>query len=212
MIPPHVLALYCASAALLVISPGPDFLYVVTRGIAQGRRAGLLSAVGISVGLMCHTTFAALGLSAVLQSSEQAFAAIKYAGAAYLLYLGMRTLVSRSAPLPLTADPTAPRVSAFAIFRQGVITNVLNPKAILTFMAFIPQFISTSSTNASAQIVLLGAILALLAIGWFSGVGYFAGAVGGFLSRRTWYRHATRWVMGSMFVALGIRLAFQHRD
>lgn len=208
MISLTTLFLYTIGAAVIIIAPGPDFLYVTARGVAQGRRAGILSAIGISIGLLIHTLLAALGLSAVLNASRGTFDLLKYIGAAYLLYLGFKALTARKgfihSETPSTCDSTA-------VFRQGVLTNVLNPKAMITFMAFIPQFICPEEGNSTIQIFLLGGIIALLAILWFGLVGYFAGSLGGWLMKRQSAQRALRWITGGMLMGLGIKLALSKR-
>lgn len=205
MLSSSTLLLYLASAALIIISPGPDFLYVTTRGIAQGRKAGVLSATGISIGLIFHTMLAAFGLSAILNTSDIAFMTVKYLGAAYLIYLGIKALVYGE-NISLIDD--GKKFNGLSIVRQGIFTNVFNPKAIITFMAFIPQFIDPSHHNAAIQIILLGGILSFLAIVWFGIVGFFAGIIGNWLSTRALYQNLIRWFTGSVLIALGLRLAF----
>lgn len=207
----HFFLLYVVAAALIIVSPGPDFLYVMTRGMAQGRRAGVLSAAGISMGLLFHTSFAALGLSAILRSSEQAFSVVKYAGAAYLVYLGIQSIISRRGTLTVELGERR-TADGLLIFKQGVMTNILNPKAIITFMAIIPQFVRPERGEATVQIVLLGCTLSLLAVVWFSFVGYFSGVVGSFLSARPWFRQAMQRLMGTVLIGLGVRLALQRRS
>jgi threonine/homoserine/homoserine lactone efflux protein len=165
------LGVFYAGAALLIIAPGPDFVYVMTQGIARGRWSGVLSAVGISLGLLVHTTLAALGVTALILTSELLFEAVKYIGAAYLVFLGVKSF--RSSGVLVTATlASLPDRGAARIVRQGMFTNLFNPKAMLTFLAFIPQFITSSS-----QVVFLGVSMALLGIAWFSLVGYFSGVV-----------------------------------
>jgi len=199
------LLLYTFGSVIIIISPGPDFLYVTTRGIAQGRKAGILSAAGISLGLTIHTALAAFGLSAILNTSDIAFQTVKYLGAAYLVYLGIRTMVYGE---NLTLSNDNKKLDEFAIVRQGIFTNVSNPKAIITFMAYIPQFVNPIDRNATMQIVLLGGILAFLAIVWFGIVGFFAGVIGQWLSQKPLYQKLIRWVTASVLVGLGLRLAF----
>lgn len=203
------LLMFTIGAVMIIISPGPDFLYVTTRGISQGRAAGILSAAGISIGLIIHTGLAAFGLSAILSTSGVAFQTVKYMGAAYLVYLGVKALVDHD---HLTAARDNRQLDHASIVRQGIFTNVFNPKAIITFMAFIPQFINPVNKGAAIQIVLLGGILAFLAIVWFGIVGYFAGAIGAWLSANTFYQKLIRWVTGSVLIALGLRLAFLRRE
>lgn len=203
------LMLYTFGAAILIISPGPDFLYVTTRGIAQGRKAGILSAAGISIGLLVHTVLAALGLSALLQTSGFLFQAVKFTGAAYLIYLGIKAFLSKESIIQ--QDVNSIKLDGITIFRQGVLTNVFNPKAIITFMAFIPQFINPVDGNASFQIIILGAVIAFLAIVWFGIVGYFAGTLGGWLSTKSSVKNTLRWITSSILIGLGLRLAFSKK-
>jgi len=209
MINSSTLLFYLASATLIIMSPGPDFLYVTTRGIAQGRKAGVLSATGISIGLIFHTMLAALGLSAILNTSDIAFMTVKYLGAAYLIYLGIKALVYGE-NISLLDD--GKKFDCISIVRQGIFTNVFNPKAIITFMAFIPQFIDPAHHNAAIQIIMLGGILSFIAIVWFGMVGFFAGIIGKWLSRRILYQKLIRWFTGSVLIALGLRLAFIKKD
>jgi threonine/homoserine/homoserine lactone efflux protein len=172
------IALYTIGALLIIVSPGPDFVYVLTRGIAHGRVEGILSACGIALGLLLHTLFAAIGLTAILIASDLVFKVVRYLGAVYLVYLGLKMLYHRT--IVVTSQPLV-ATSSLSIVRQGMLTNLLNPKALLTFMAFIPQFVSRGDAQ---EVILLGVIIALLAIAWFSFVGYFAGAI------RTWMIHS----------------------
>lgn len=202
------LLIYSIGAIVIVVSPGPDFLYVTTRGISQGRFAGILSAAGISIGLIIHTTLAALGLSAILNTSEIAFQTIKYIGAAYLVYLGVKAFVYRENISLINDDK---QLNKQSIIRQGIFTNVFNPKAIVTFMAFIPQFVNPIEKNAAFQIIILGGILSFLAIIWFGIVGFFAGAIGNWLSKKILYQKLIRWFTSSVLIGLGLRLAFLKR-
>lgn len=205
MLSSGTLLLYTMGALVIIISPGPDFIYVTTRGIAQGRLAGLLSAAGISLGLMVHTALAALGLSALLQTSGIAFQTVKLIGAAYLLYLGIKVLLNKEGLLQ--PGQSEVKLNKLAIVRQGIATNVFNPKAILTFMAFIPQFINPADKLAAIQVSLLGGIIAFLAIVWFGLVGYFAGTLGRWLCRQALLQKIIQWCTGCILVGLGLRLA-----
>lgn len=204
--------IYLIAAALIIIAPGPDFIYVMTRGMAQGRRAGVLSAAGISMGLLFHTSFAALGLTAILRSSEEAFAVVKYLGAGYLVYIGIQSLLSKRGALAIESRIASSNVDGFVVFKQGVLTNILNPKAIITFMAIIPQFVRPDHGSATLQIAGLGCTLALIAVLWFSVVGYFSGVIGSFVSTRSWFRQAMQGLLGAVLIGLGVRLAFQRRS
>lgn len=198
--------LFCAAVLLLNATPGPDTAYIVGRSVAQGRAAGLMSALGISVGCCVHALASALGLTAILAASATAFLVIKLAGGLYLVYLGIRMLLAKPAQSSETAAGDVR--SLHKIFLQAVITNVLNPKVILFFLAFIPQFVSSNSQQKTAAFLVLGVVFAAISMCWNSGTAFLAGT----LARRAGQRPAIRlWlerIVGAAFVALGIRLAF----
>jgi threonine/homoserine/homoserine lactone efflux protein len=150
----HSLALFVAAGLALNITPGPDMLYVAARGASEGRPAGIASALGIGAGTLVHIALVAAGLAAVLAAVPVAYLAIRLGGAAYLIYLGVRGLMARSSA---TAAPLEP-ASLGVIFRQGVITNVLNPKVALFFLAFLPQFVDPTRGNPALQVIALGLI------------------------------------------------------
>jgi threonine/homoserine/homoserine lactone efflux protein len=153
----HRFLLFLVAAMLLAVTPGPGILYVLARSLAGGRREGILSSLGTFVGGLFHVFAAALGVSAVLAASAVAFHTVKYAGAAYLMYLGIRMIRTRNAEL--TVATSAPTRNAF---RQGILTEALNPKTALFFLSFIPQFISAPAGHIFAQFVMLGAISVIL--------------------------------------------------
>ncbi len=204
----HDLALFIASGLLLNISPGPDSLLVVTRSAAQGWRAGSAAAFGIGAGIFVHIFAAALGLSAVLAASATAFTAVKYAGAAYLLYLGIGLLVgkpNRPAAARSMRSPTAH--SYRKIFVQGFLTNVLNPKVALFFLAFVPQFILPESTNKALAFIVLGCIFNFNGMLWCN---LLAVATGFTRSRIRAGNALSRWIgrlVGALFVSFGVKLA-----
>ncbi|MFI5240011.1 MAG: LysE family translocator [Gemmatimonadales bacterium] len=155
MIPPlHSLLLFMAAGLALNITPGPDMLYVAARSTSEGRAAGIVSSLGIATGTLFHITAVALGLSALLAAVPIAYTTVRIAGASYLVYLGVRALASRSANGPRSIE----RAPLGAIFRQGMLTNMLNPKVALFFLAFLPQFVDPSRGSAAMQIVILGLI------------------------------------------------------
>jgi threonine/homoserine/homoserine lactone efflux protein len=152
------LALFFAASWMLIITPGPDMIYVITRGISQGRKAGMISAVGVTLGILVHTVFAAFGLAIILRTSALAFLAVKFAGAGYLIFLGVKTLIDKS-DFKLSRD--TPKDGFRKIFVQGILSNVLNPKIALFFLAFLPQFVNPGHGSASIQMVYLGLTFAL---------------------------------------------------
>lgn len=211
MIDLTTLLLYSTGAIVIIMSPGPDFLFVITKGIAQGRKAGIYSAIGISVGLVVHTFLAAMGLSALVQTSGIAFQTVKFIGAGYLIYLGIKILINRNNSIQYN-NPSNDNFKKGELFRQGVITNVFNPKAVLTFMAFIPQFISSTDGGATYEIIFFGSVISFLAIVWFGIVGYFAGSVGQWLSSQLFVQKLINVVSGFVLVGLGLRLAFTKKN
>ncbi len=193
-------AVFVPAALLLLAVPGPAVLYVVATSAERGRRAGLVSVTGIHVGSLVHVAAAACGLSALLVSSAIAFSAVKYAGAAYLILLGIRRWLERDEPVEL--EVRSPR-GRRRIFVQGVVVNVLNPKTALFFLAFLPQFVDASK-GAWYQIAILGltfVVLGLVSDGLYALLG---GTLGGFLRRR---RRAVRYASGGIYTGLGAAAA-----
>ena len=189
-----------ASLALAVV-PGPAVLYIVAQSVDQGRGAGLVSALGISVGGLVHVAAATIGLSSLLASSATAFTIVKYAGAVYLIVLGVRRLLTREEMPDEVARPPRARQR---LFRDGVIVNVLNPKTALFFLAFLPQFVDPDAAAPALQIFALGMIFVAIALCSDSIWALAAGTLGGWLRRSRWYLGVKRWVTGTVFVALGL--------
>jgi threonine/homoserine/homoserine lactone efflux protein len=202
----HTLLVFVPVALGLLVVPGPAVLYIVTRSIDQGRTAGLVSVMGIHVGSLVHVAAAAFGLSAILVSSALAFGVVKYAGAAYLIVLGVRKLLSKGDDDP-RVDEVAPRRSHRRIFTQGVIVNVLNPKTALFFLALLPQFVDVDRGSVWLQMVVLG--LAFIALGIVSDGTYalVAARAGGWLRSSERFRTAQRYVSGGIYVSLGAAAA-----
>ena len=199
------LAFFIVSGLLLAITPGQDTLYIVGRSVSQGRRAGLLSVLGIVTGCAVHAVAAAFGLSAILSTSAHAFIAVKMAGAAYLCYRGVRMLLEREDDGQPSAEFA--RESGWAIFRAGLLTNVLNPKVALFFLAFLPQFVSPAAGSRIVALLFLGAVFIVTGTLWCLILVWSAAAI----SRRLRTRHASGlWLKratGALFVGLGLRLA-----
>ena len=205
----HDYGLFVAACVLLNVAPGQDTLYILGRSIGQGRRIGVASALGVSAGTVVHTLAAALGLSALLATSATAFLAIKVAGAAYLVYLGARTLVESRGPLaPLRAQD---RVDAGAAFRQGLLTNVLNPKVALFFLAFLPQFIAADGDAHVPAFLALGLTFVATGTVWVLVLALAGAHAAGFITRHPGAQRGLLRVMGGLFVYLGVRLAASER-
>lgn len=198
--------LFFAAVLLLNATPGPDTAYIVGRSLAQGRAAGLVSALGISVGCVVHALASALGLSAILAASATAFTIIKLAGGAYLIYLGIRMLLARPAAADAEAV-AAPARSLRTIFWQAAMTNVLNPKVILFFLAFIPQFVRADAPGRTAGFLLLGLAFSLISLAWNSGTAFLAGTLARGAGQRPSLKLWLERLVGASFVALGARLA-----
>ena len=202
-------ALFAVTALTLLLIPGPAVLYIIARGMHQGRRAGLVSAWSIGVGNLCHVVAAALGLSALLLSSALAFAVVKYAGAAYLIYLGVRTLLARE-EVYHTRVP-APR-SLRRIFSQGVVVSVLNPKTALFFLAFLPQFVDPTRGSVAGQVLMLGCLFVTLGICSDSTYALLSGTVGRRLRGNATFLRAQRYFTGGVYIALGASTALAGVD
>lgn len=200
--------LFLVASVALVLTPGQDTLYVITRGMGQGKIAGVISAVGVSSGVIVHTLFAIAGLSVILQSSALAFMTIKVAGAAYLVYLGVKTILSNE---KLLLQPSREKVSHRMLFWQGCLSNVLNPKVALFFLAFLPQFVDPHLGHPVLQMLAFGLVIMLLGIAWLSCVGYFAGSMRSLIGRNTTALSVLRWLTGSILIGLGARLVIPER-
>lgn len=194
-------ALFCAAALALAVVPGPAVLYIVAQSVDQGRLAGLVSALGIGVGGLVHVAAATIGLSSLLASSATAFSIVKYAGAAYLIVLGILRLLTREDPAAVLASPPRTRRR---LFQDGVIVNALNPKTALFFIAFLPQFVEPDGVAASVQIFALGLIFVAIALASDSLWALTAGTLGGWLKQSRAYLAIRRWVTGTVFVLLGL--------
>lgn len=198
---PSSLAVFVAAAIVLLITPGPAVLYIVARSIDQGRRVGLVSVLGIEVGSIFHVMAAAVGISALLVSSALAFTVIKYAGALYLIILGIRRLLEKQ----VDQHTPAPRPDRLVrVFGQGVLVNVFNPKTALFFFAFLPQFVDPSRGQAGVQVLLLGVIWVGLATCSDSLYALLAGSASHWLKGNLAFLRFQRFFTGGVFVALGI--------
>jgi len=205
----HDYWLFVAAGILLNLAPGQDTLYILGSSIGQGRRIGVASALGISAGCVVHTLAAALGLSAILATSATAFIVVKLAGAAYLIYLGVRALFTPVQGMgPLREDASTGVALAF---RRGVVTNVLNPKVALFFLALLPQFIDPDSPTKVAAFIALGLTFVATGTAWCLVLALAAARVRGFFAANPRaFTHLSR-ASGALFVFLGIRLAASER-
>jgi threonine/homoserine/homoserine lactone efflux protein len=198
------LLLFVSTALVLLAIPGPAVLYVTSRSIGQGRSAGFVSALGIGVGTLVHAAAAAVGLSALLMSSAIAFSAVKYLGAGYLIYLGVQKLRREESLAP---SEEAPRTKLSRVFGQGIVVNILNPKAALFFFAFLPQFVDASRGHVALQILLLGTLFAAMGITSDSLWALFGGTVARCLNRNSRWNRTQRYASGGMLISLGVATA-----
>jgi threonine/homoserine/homoserine lactone efflux protein len=206
----HDLWLFVLSGLLLNLTPGPDTLYIVTRSSTQGWRAGAVAALSIGVGTFVHIAAAALGLSAILAASAAAFTAVKIAGAAYLLYVGISLIRAAGNQKASTGALSVRPASMRDIFAQGFLTNVLNPKVALFFLAFLPQFVAADASSKPLAFLLLGMIFNFngtiynLAVAWSA--AKLSSALGPGDAFKRWFNRC----VGSLFIFIGIRLALAH--
>lgn len=206
LIPPDQLLVFALASLALLLIPGPSVLYIVTRSATQGRMAGLASVLGIQCGGMVHVLMATLGLSAILLSSALAFNLIKYAGAAYLIYLGLRTWFSKE---PLALGRPA-RQSLRRIFLQGFMVNALNPKTALFFFAFLPQFVDPARGAVSLQFLLLGMVFISLAVLSDGAYAILSSSLGSWLRHKAsgpGFAQGQRLVTGGVYIGLGLTAA-----
>ncbi len=200
--------MFVVASVVLLLTPGPAVLYIVARSIEQGRTAGLVSVLGIHLGTIVHIAAAAIGLSALIVSSALAFAIVKYLGAAYLIWIGIRTFMARDLDIEAPVLPAAPLYRAF---RDGFVVNLFNPKTAIFFLAFLPQFVDPARGGLHWQILTLG--LTFMGLGIISD-GMFAltaGAAGDFLRRDTRFLRFQRWFAGTSFIGLGLSAALATR-
>lgn len=198
------LIIFCATVMPLIFTPGPDVIYVTTRGIAQGRQAALISTLGICTGYVLHTLLAVLGLTALVYASESLFSVVRYAGAAYLLYLGIKAIRSKS-PIEFKGDQRL--LSNRRIFLTGVTTSVMNPKGILLFFSYFPQFVVPEAGNVMVQLFVIGTLFTVLCGLVYSAYGFFSGAIGERLLKTPRIADRMKWLTGSVMIGLGLRLA-----
>jgi threonine/homoserine/homoserine lactone efflux protein len=200
------LSLFLGATLVFLLTPGPAVLYIVARSVSQGRAAGLASVAGVEAGNLVHAAAAALGLSSILVASSLAFGVVKYLGAAYLVWLGLRTLLAR----PAAADPGRPAPAApagWATFRQGFVVAVLNPKTALFFLAFLPQFADPHAGALPPQLLFLGVTFVAMAFVTDAGYALLSGAISPWLSRRRGLSGASRAVTGATYIGLGLLAA-----
>lgn len=205
----HGYLAFVAASIVLVLVPGPDMIYMLSRCIAQGRKAGFMAAIGFNLGGYFHLAAAVLGLSAVLATSATAFTVVKWIGAGYLIYLGVSILLSKSGPIEIEGQGGVRGVKT--ILWQAFLSDILNPKVALFFLAFLPQFVSPDSSSPTLQIVLLGITVNMIALIGNILLVLLSTSVTGALRRNSSIALWLQKAMGATFVALGLKLAFEKR-
>ena len=204
----HGYWLFLVTGILLNLTPGQDTMFIIGKSLSGGQRSGIAAALGISAGSVVHTLAAALGLSAILATSTLAFSIVKFAGAAYLIYLGAKLLLARGARDGAGPAQIAASVEPRSAFRQGVVTNLLNPKVALFFLAFLPQFIEPTSDTKTLAFLALGATFIATGSTWCLVLAMSAARLQALLVRRPGLRITIDRIVGSVFLALGARLAW----
>jgi threonine/homoserine/homoserine lactone efflux protein len=196
---------FLAAAVLVTLAPGPDNLMVLSLGMARGRARGVAFGLGCALGCLNHTLLAALGVSALIAASPPAFTALKVAGGVYLIWLGVKAIRSARA-LGTPQAGKGPAETPGKLFVKGLVANAINPKVILFFLAFLPQFVDSGRGHAAWQIAQLGVLFTFAAVVVFGAIGWFAGSIGERLARRPAIGAWLDRVAGGIFVALGLRL------
>lgn len=208
MIEQSQLIYFIAASAALTLLPGPDILFVLTQSISQGKSAGIATASGLCTGVLIHTAAASLGISAIVYKSALAFEIVKYAGAAYLLYLAWQAFREKG---ELISSAPARETEIFALYRRGIFMNVLNPKVALFFLAFLPQFVNISSGNVPMQMIFLGIIFMIQAWLIFSVISVFAGVIGEKIVKKPGVGKYINYGKAGIFTFIGVKLALSHK-
>lgn len=205
MIAPEILLTFFVASVALGLAPGPDNLFVLTQSILQGQRAGLLVTLGLCTGLIAHSTAVALGVAAVIKASPMAFTALKIIGACYLVYLAWQLV--RANRSSLEARP-ANVLSGLALYQRGIIMNITNPKVLLFFLAFLPQFTDPGAGSVTLQIFILGFVFIIATLLVFGSVALLAGPIGTWLKQAQGSQAVLNWVAAAIFVLLALNLVF----
>ena len=199
-------SLYLISAILFVLTPGIDTIFILNKSLTKGKKSGFYSSLGICSGILVHTTFAALGLSIILAQSAIAFSLIKYLGAAYLIYIGLKALFSKKETLNFK-EQSLETESVWASFRSGVITNVFNPKVALFFLSFFPQFISKTNTDSALPFFILGFTYAGLGIIWCFILAYFSSLFSSKLKTNEKFNFWLNKTSSAIYILMGLKIA-----
>lgn len=201
---------FLITGILLNLTPGQDTMYIIGRSIAQGKKAGIASALGIGTGTIIHTIAAAFGLSAILMTSSSVYEIIKYTGAAYLFYLGMQMILKKNIPSGIeTYDEKITSITS--VYKKGILTNVLNPKVAMFFLAFLPQFVDPSNNYGVLPFIILGLTFVITGTLWCIVVAIFSSAFSSRLRKNLFIKNFLDKLCGILFISLGIKLALQRK-
>lgn len=204
---PETLLLFTLAALAMNISPGPSNLYVMSRSLAQGTSAGLIAAAGLATGSLFHVTVTALGLAAILKYSPIAFTVLKLGGAGYLIFLGLKMLLTKT--VPVSPDTLLPKKPLARVFRESCVVEILNPKTALFFLAFLPQFADPKAGPLAPQLLVLGFIVTLTAIPCDAVVAVLSGKAAALLRRQPLFQKLQNWISGSVLLGLGATIAIR---
>ncbi|MFB9760272.1 LysE family translocator [Ectobacillus funiculus] len=199
---------FLGAAIVLTLMPGPDNLFTLAQSIAKGKKAGIFTTLGLCTGLLVHITAATIGISAVIYQSAFAFTVVKYAGAAYLLFLAFKSFSEKGSSFNLNNEDTLDYKS---LYKKGIIMNVLNPKVSLFFLAFFPQFINYENGNVSIQMLIYGILFLVQTLVIFTLISVFAGKVGYFLRKNPSLSKKINIIQGSLFTLIGLKIAFSQK-
>ena len=207
----ETIALFMIAALALNLTPGPSILFILSRCMAQGRRAGIVSVFGLSTAALIHAGAVAFGLSALFVYSPLAFAAVKYCGAAYLVFLGIRGFMAGGIAGLAAKAESRPATPLSRIYWQGVLTDLLNPKVLLFFFSFLPQFVDPARGSPSRQMLILGLLFQVTALPTNLGVAFAGGSLAQFIARSPFWARVQTWFSSAVLLGLGLRLAFSQR-
>lgn len=199
---------FLSVSILLTIAPGPDNLFVLAQSIAKDKKAGIMTSLGLCTGLLVHITAATIGLSALIYQSVIVFSIIKFAGAAYLLYLAYRSFTSKESNIELNANDS---YHYQALYKRGIIMNLLNPKVSLFFLALFPQFISPNGASIPIQMFVLGIIFLIQTLIIFTVISFLAGKIGHYLRKNKAFEKRMNYIQGSIFTIIGLSIAFSEK-
>ena len=211
MITIETLLLFTGASILLALAPGPDIIFVITQGIIKGKKAAIATTLGLSSGVLVHTTAAAFGISIIFKTSALAFTLVKFLGAAYLFYLAFLSFKHRNAPIMINEEGKIKSESFKKLYAKGFIMNVLNPKVAIFFLAFLPQFVNATNGSIPAQMIQLGIIFMMVTVCVFSLSGILANKASETLMKKPNFAKVINTISSLVFVSLGLKLAFSER-